>query len=303
MPSEVYTTVQWSKSNVITNNGNNNASEIYLATNPQLVDSAQNGTSTAFVVPGFPTWATAYRQYRVEAATMVVTAANNENFSVTICASASNQALSTDTGSFDLYYNQPWAKKLVMQRVPNGQTPADRPLRLHRTTAAFGGAPQRDAVDFYAGNTDFGASSPTNNWFFFLGIRANNNLTTAGVDYTVRIWFNIRFFELTALTGNPLSLYVSVNEEFSRLKLPYQLINNAGSCTIEPYNGKGPRKTRHTVLSEPGAPITIEQRLEEYRVNKAILPVVSPPLPSSQFIMHQCYEVHDADSKQRSYKQ
>lgn len=287
MPQDCYATVEWSKSNTITNNGNSNASEIYLATNPQLVDSAQNGTTTAFTVPYFPTWATVYRQYRVESATMTITAVNNENFGVTIVASASNQALSTDTGSFDQYFNQPWARKTEMQRVPNGQITLEKPLRMHRSTANFGGAPLENSVDFYAGNTDFAGTSPSNNWFFFFGIRANNNFTTAGVDFTVRIKFKLRFFELTATTGNPLSLYKSVNEEFSRLNLPYQLVNNAGSCQIQPYNGKGPRKLRQLATPESGASVSIEHQLEEYRVNKAIPSVVSAPLPSSNFIIHQ----------------
>jgi len=286
MPQDTIATVEWSKSNVLTNNGNSNASEIYLATNPQLVDSAQNGTSTAFTVPYFPTWATVYRQYRVESATMVVSVVNNENFGVTVVASASNQALSTDTGSFDQYFNQPWAKKTEIQRVPNGQITMSSPLRLHRTTADFGGAPLKDSVDFYAGNTDFAGSPPTNNWFFMLGIRANNNFTTAGVDFTVRIWFKVRFFELTATTGNPLSLYKSVNENLARYNLPYQLVNNDGVCELQPYNGKGPRKLRQLAVPQPGAPPSVEQLVEEYRANKAIPSVVSSPLPVSKFIMH-----------------
>jgi len=192
VPSERYATLVWNRRGTINNIGSANANETFLISDPLNVDFAHIGTSTN--ISFWNSYQQQYRQFRVLGATIRAECSNVEPGNALVTLTPVNQAVSQNSAAYDVILDQPQ----TLKRYP-GPLTGNNQSRLQGTytTAAFGGAPEDKAVDFYVGNTDVSSPvRPTNNWYIVLGASINNATLTVGVDFDITIWFRIRFFEV-----------------------------------------------------------------------------------------------------------
>lgn len=192
VPESMTVSLLFNKSNNLGNSGNANALWSMLVTDPVFIDKPQTNTNQN--LPFYDMFATGYRKFRVESAHVKAEFANLELFPVTVMISAVNQAVSQNDSRFDTFYDQKWTlRKLIGPLTGNGITTLSRSWQ----TSTFGGAPERNALDFYVGDTDPASTvRPTNNWYIVAGARSNQTLTSASVDLTISVTMKIRFFEL-----------------------------------------------------------------------------------------------------------
>jgi len=187
MPARYRTTLSFQVDSIIVNVGNTAANKRYRPTYAYDIDFA--GASTA--APGFTELGVLYRVYRVNAFSYKASFSNLEAFPGTVYVCPTNVDLGANASLFqDMLSNRRSRLSAVGPLTGNGI----KTISGRVTQADFAGLPISYSEDTTTGTT--AGTIPANNIFLSLGFVSSGAVQVSGCFYSLKITFEIDFFEL-----------------------------------------------------------------------------------------------------------
>ncbi len=189
-PSRLRTKLRFSKFVTMSAAASTAANIIFAPTYAYDIDPTIGSTAMA----GFSEYAQMYRFCRVQASNIVLHFANQQSFNVVAYVTPvnTNPGANYAASTAQTFLANPFTRQAILGPLTGRNTAI---VRHSETTAKYAGAWNARVNDTYVGSTT-GASSPTNNWYWTVGVVGTASVST-GVDVLVTLDIDIEFFELT----------------------------------------------------------------------------------------------------------